>query len=46
MKNFRLVLTLNYTLMKHIQNNQKSIKKSIPDFGFKKSQDKNMNQKS
>jgi hypothetical protein len=34
--NLRLVITLNKTLMKHIQNNQKSIGKSIPAYGFKK----------
>jgi hypothetical protein len=27
--------------MKHIQNNQKSIGKSIPAYGFSKSQEKN-----
>jgi hypothetical protein len=37
----RLVITLNKTLMKHTQNNQKSIGKSIPAYGFLKSQEKN-----
>jgi hypothetical protein len=31
----------NETLMKQIQNSQKSIGKSIPAYGFKKSQEKN-----
>ncbi len=30
----RLVITLNKSLMKHTQNNQKSIGKSIPAYGF------------
>ncbi len=32
--------------MKHIQNNQKSIGKSIPVNGFEKSQERSENQKS
>jgi hypothetical protein len=42
--NFSLVTTLNETLMKHIQNNQKSIGKPIPAYGFSKSQKKSGNQ--
>ncbi len=42
----RLLITLNKTLMKHIQNSQKSIGKSIPDYGFIKSQEKNPRTKS
>jgi hypothetical protein len=42
-----LVINLNKSLMKHIQNNQKSIGKSMPAYGFKKSQEKkSSNQKS
>jgi hypothetical protein len=33
--NLRLVITLNKTLIKHIQNNNKSIGKSIPALDFK-----------
>jgi hypothetical protein len=36
-----IVITSNKTLMKHIQNNQKFIGKSIPAYGFKKTQEKN-----
>jgi hypothetical protein len=32
--------------MKHIQNNQTSIRKSIPAYGFKKSQEKILRAKS
>jgi hypothetical protein len=32
--NLTLKIILNKTLMKHIQNNQKYIKKSIPGSGF------------
>jgi hypothetical protein len=39
--NLRLVITLYKTLMKLIQNNQKSIQKSTPAYGFKKCQEKN-----
>jgi hypothetical protein len=42
----KLVRTLNKTLMKQIQYNQKSIGKSIPAYGFKKSQEKNLQTKS
>jgi hypothetical protein len=38
---FKINNNLNKTLMKHIQNNQKSIGKSIPAYGFEKSQEKN-----
>jgi hypothetical protein len=37
---FLLVITFNKTLMKHISNNQKSIGKSKPAYGFKKSKEK------
>jgi hypothetical protein len=30
--NLKLVITLYKTLMKHFQNNQKSIQKSTPDY--------------
>jgi hypothetical protein len=35
----------NKTLMKQIQNSQKSIRKSIPAYGFLKSQEKNLRTK-
>jgi hypothetical protein len=40
LSNLIVVITLNKTLMKQIQNNQKSVGKSIPDYGFLKSQEK------
>jgi hypothetical protein len=43
LSNLRLVITLNKTLMKHIQKDQKSKRKSIPAYG---SQEKNRRTKS
>jgi hypothetical protein len=41
-----LELSKQNTLMKHIQNNQKSIGKSIPAYELKKSQEKDQQTKS
>jgi hypothetical protein len=41
LSNLIFVITLNKRLMKQIQNNQKSIGKPIPAYGFKKFQEKN-----
>jgi hypothetical protein len=38
----KLVITKNKTLMKQIQSSQKSKGKSIPAYGFLKSQEKNL----
>jgi hypothetical protein len=42
LSNLKLVMTLNKTRMEQIQNNQKSIGKSISANGFLKSQENNL----
>jgi hypothetical protein len=43
---FKISNNFNKKIMKHIQNNQKSIGKSIPANGFSKSSEKNLRTKS
>jgi hypothetical protein len=40
------IITIYKTLMEYIQNNQKSVGKSIPAYSYKKSQEKNPGTKS